>query len=111
MVWRVDHSTISEGHTRHLYDYCVQLEVDQSTRKMKLPLDKYTGDSDAAVGSWVLLESISRSGRVRRTNITLVDSRRLTVASPRLGVPLVFLQQQQYVVLLTVDSRRWSNRC
>ena len=74
MVWRVDHSTISEGHTRHLYDYCVQLEVDQSTRKMKLPLDKYTGDSDAAVGSWVLLESIiSRSGRVRRTNTTLVD--------------------------------------
>ncbi|CAB1108961.1 unnamed protein product [Ectocarpus sp. CCAP 1310/34] len=59
--------------TRHLYDYCVQLELDQSTRKMKLPLDKYSGDSDAAVGSWVLLESVSRSGRVRRTNVTLVD--------------------------------------
>ena len=51
----------------------MQLEVDQSARKMKLPLDKYTGDSDAAVGSWVWLESISRSGRVRRTNVTLVD--------------------------------------
>ena len=64
----------SQKDTRHLYDYCiVQLEVDQSTRKMKLPLDKYTGDSDAAVGSCVLLESISRSGRVRRTNVTLVD--------------------------------------
>ncbi|CAB1105043.1 unnamed protein product [Ectocarpus sp. CCAP 1310/34] len=63
----------SQKDTRHLYDYCVQLELDQSTRKMKLPLDKYSGDSDAAVGSWVLLESISRSGRVRRTNVTLVD--------------------------------------
>ncbi|CAB1107318.1 unnamed protein product [Ectocarpus sp. CCAP 1310/34] len=35
--------------------------------------DKYSGDSDTAIGSWVLLESISRSGRVRRTNVTLVD--------------------------------------
>ncbi|CAB1096297.1 unnamed protein product [Ectocarpus sp. CCAP 1310/34] len=41
----------SQKETRHLYDYCVQLELDQSTRKMKLPLDKYSGDSDAAVGS------------------------------------------------------------
>ena len=73
MVWRVDHSTISEGHTRHLYDYCVQLEVDQSTRKMKLPLEKYSGDPDAAVGSWVLLESISRAGSVRTRNVTLFD--------------------------------------
>ncbi|CAB1101004.1 unnamed protein product [Ectocarpus sp. CCAP 1310/34] len=63
----------SQKDTRHLYDYCVQLELDQSKRKMKLPFDKYSGDSDAAVGSWVLLESISRSGRVRRTNVTLVD--------------------------------------
>ncbi|CAB1096599.1 unnamed protein product [Ectocarpus sp. CCAP 1310/34] len=30
----------SQKDTRHLYDYCVQLELDQSTRKMKLPLDK-----------------------------------------------------------------------
>ncbi|CAB1110559.1 unnamed protein product [Ectocarpus sp. CCAP 1310/34] len=42
----------SQKDTRHLYDYCMQLELDQSTRKMKLPLDKYSGDSDAAVGSW-----------------------------------------------------------
>ncbi|CAB1098731.1 unnamed protein product [Ectocarpus sp. CCAP 1310/34] len=58
--------------TRHLYDYCVQLELDESTRKMKLPLDKYSGDPDAAVGSWVLLESVSRSGRVRRTSFRIV---------------------------------------
>ncbi|CAB1096151.1 unnamed protein product [Ectocarpus sp. CCAP 1310/34] len=63
----------SQQDTRHLYDYCVQLELDQSTRKMKLLLDEYTGDPDAAVGSWVLLESVSRSGRVRRTKVTLVD--------------------------------------
>ncbi|CAB1104161.1 unnamed protein product [Ectocarpus sp. CCAP 1310/34] len=53
----------SQQDTGHLYDYCVQLELDQSTRKMKLPSDKYTGDLDAAVGSWVLVESVSRSGR------------------------------------------------
>ncbi|CAN0254749.1 unnamed protein product [Scytosiphon promiscuus] len=64
----------SQKDTRHLHDYCVQLEVDQSTRKMKFPLDKYSGDSDAAViGSWVLLGSTGRSRRVRRTNVTLVD--------------------------------------
>ena len=41
---------------------------------MKLPLDKYySGDPDAAVGSWVLLESVSRAGRVRTPNVTLVD--------------------------------------
>ncbi|CAB1106322.1 unnamed protein product [Ectocarpus sp. CCAP 1310/34] len=45
----------SQKDTRHLYDYCVQLELDQSTRKMKLPLDKYSGDSDAAVGSWFFI--------------------------------------------------------
>ncbi|CAB1098312.1 unnamed protein product [Ectocarpus sp. CCAP 1310/34] len=63
----------SQQDTPHLYDYCVQLELDQSMRKMKLPSDKCTGDLDAAVGSWILLESVSRSGRVRRTNVTLVD--------------------------------------
>ncbi|CAB1116905.1 unnamed protein product [Ectocarpus sp. CCAP 1310/34] len=30
----------SQQDTRHQYDYSVQLELDQSTRKMKLPLDK-----------------------------------------------------------------------
>ncbi|CAB1103214.1 unnamed protein product [Ectocarpus sp. CCAP 1310/34] len=54
----------SQPDTRHRYGYCLQLELDQSTRKMKLPLDKYTRDLDATVGYWVLLESVSRSGRV-----------------------------------------------
>ncbi|CAM9704882.1 unnamed protein product, partial [Ascophyllum nodosum] len=48
----------SQERTRHLYDYRVHLELDQSTRmhSMKLPLEKYTGELDAVVGSWVLLE-------------------------------------------------------
>ena len=58
---------------------------------MKLPLEKYNGEPDAVVGSWVLLEEstaeqmdgavieavavtgVSRSGRVRMPNVTLVD--------------------------------------
>ena len=64
---------IQQSPQRHLYDYCVQLEVDHSTRKMKLPLEKYSGDPDAAVGSWVLLESVSMAGRVRTPKVTLVD--------------------------------------
>ena len=64
---------IQQSPQRHLYDYCVQLEVDHSTRKMKLPLDMYSGDPDPAIGSWVLLESVSRAGRVRNPNDTLVD--------------------------------------
>ena len=83
----------SQERTRHLYDYRVHLELDQSTRmhSMKLPLEKYTGELDAVVGSWVLLEEntaeqmdgaaieavavtgFSRSGRVRMPNVTLVD--------------------------------------
>ena len=70
MVRWVDHSAISAAPP---VDYCVQLEVDHSTRKTKLPLDKYSGDPDAAIGSWVLLESVSRAGRVRTPNVTLVD--------------------------------------
>ena len=81
----------SQERTRHLYDYRVHLELGQSTRSMKLPLEKYTGEPDAVVGSWVLLEEstaeqmdgtaigavaateVSRSGRVRMPNATLVD--------------------------------------
>lgn len=81
----------SQERPCHLYDYRVLLEVDQSTRSMKLPLEKYTGEPDAVVGSWVLLEKntagrtnsaaveavaaagVSRSGRVRMPNVTLVD--------------------------------------
>ena len=46
----------SQQRTRPLYDYCVHLEQDQSTRSMKLPMETYNGDPDAVVGSCVLLE-------------------------------------------------------
>ena len=80
----------SQERTRHMYDYLVHLEPDQSTRSMKLPFGKYTGEPDAVVGSWdLLVEStaeqmdgaaieavaatgVSRSGRVRMPNVTLV---------------------------------------
>ena len=55
VVWWDDHPT-SQERTRHLYDYRVHLEVDQSTRGMKLPLQRYSGDPGAVVGSWVLLD-------------------------------------------------------
>ena len=55
MVRWADDSAVS-GATRHLYDYRVHFERDQSTRSMKLPLEKYSGDADAVVGSWALLE-------------------------------------------------------
>ena len=45
-----------QQRTRHLYDNRVYLERNQSTRNMKLPSDKYTGDPDAVVCSWVFLE-------------------------------------------------------
>ena len=46
----------SQQRTRHLYDYRVYLEQDQSTRSMKLQLEKYSRDPDVVVGSRVLLE-------------------------------------------------------
>jgi len=39
-----------------VYDYRVLLEQNQSTRSMKLLLEMYSTNPDAAVGSWVLLE-------------------------------------------------------
>lgn len=80
----------SQQRTRHLYDYRVHIEQDQSTCSMKLPLEKYSGDPDAVAGSWVLLEvdtveevaenaaiagaaATSRTGPVRMPNVTLVD--------------------------------------
>ena len=81
----------SQERTRHIYDYLVQLDLDQSTRSMKLPLEMYGGDSDAVLGSWVLLErstveqmdgggatapwGASRAGRERRPNVTLIDQK------------------------------------
>ena len=46
----------SQERTRHIYDYLVHLDLDQSTRSMKLPLEMYGEDPDAVLGSWVLLE-------------------------------------------------------
>ena len=80
----------SQLRTRHLYDYRVQLELDQSRRSMKLLLDKYSADDpDGGVGSWVLLDRTtaeqvagvgaantlggSRAGRTLRANVTRVD--------------------------------------
>ena len=46
----------SQERTKHVYDYRVHLEEDQSVRSMKLPLDAYSTDPNAGVGAWVLLE-------------------------------------------------------
>ena len=47
----------SQKRTRHIDDYLVQLDLDQSTRSMKLPLEMYSsGYPDAVLGSWGLLE-------------------------------------------------------
>ena len=35
----------------------MQLDLDQSTRSMKLPLEIDSGDPEAVLGSWVSLES------------------------------------------------------
>ncbi|CAN0166814.1 unnamed protein product, partial [Pylaiella littoralis] len=42
--------------SRDNYDYRVTLHSDGSTSSMKLPLESYSTDVDAAVGAWVLLE-------------------------------------------------------
>ena len=46
----------SQEGTRRIYDYREQLDLDQSTHSMKLPLEMDSGDPDAVLGSWVLLE-------------------------------------------------------
>ncbi|CAN0429082.1 unnamed protein product [Ectocarpus sp. 12 AP-2014] len=53
----------SQRRTSHIYDYRVILEKDQLTRSMKLPLEKYSGDPEAVVRSWVLLEACT-AGKV-----------------------------------------------
>ena len=40
-----------------MYDYRVVLERDDSTRRMKLPLEFYGTDEQAALGPWVRLEA------------------------------------------------------
>ena len=61
LVWvgsgRVIKSRAQE-RTRSVYDYHrVVLETDPSTLSMKLPLDAYITDGNAAVGVWALLET------------------------------------------------------
>ena len=43
----------SQERTRHLYDYRVHLEVDQSTRSMKLPLQMYQRDAWLSINGLV----------------------------------------------------------
>lgn len=67
------------------------IEENQSTRSMKLPLEKNNGDPDTVLGSWFVFEGINaeqgggvsigaaptrrigRTGRVTRPNVTVVD--------------------------------------
>ena len=59
-VWRPDEKeqpTGTQERTRHVYDYRVVLERGESTRGMKLPLELYGTDGQAAGGAWVLLEA------------------------------------------------------
>ncbi|CAB1118460.1 unnamed protein product [Ectocarpus sp. CCAP 1310/34] len=46
----------SQQRTRQPDYYRVLFDLDESTRSTKLPLKRYSGDPDAVVGSWVLLE-------------------------------------------------------
>ena len=46
----------SPERTRHIYDYRVQLDLDENTPSMKLTLEMDRGDPDAVLDSWVLLE-------------------------------------------------------
>ena len=59
----------SQERTRDVYDYyhrCLQLEHDQTVRNnTELLLDAYNTEANAAVGAWVLLESIQERGKPR----------------------------------------------
>ena len=45
----------STGTCRHVYDYCVVLQRDESIRSMTLPIDWYGVDEQTPPGAWVLL--------------------------------------------------------
>ena len=47
----------AQERTRHVYDYRVVFDRDESTRSMKLPLELYGTYEQAALGAWVLLEA------------------------------------------------------
>ena len=53
----------AQERNRSVYDYRVMLETDESTLRMKLPLDAYSTDENAAVGAWALLEPVVDSDR------------------------------------------------
>ena len=56
--------------TTHAYDYVVMLQSNQSTVRVKMPLDSYSTDEAVSVGAWVLLEVLPEQG-VRRSERTL----------------------------------------
>ena len=73
-----------------MYDYRVVLECDESKRSMKLPLELYGTDEQAALGALVLLEgniaplqdapvadptlrAMSRSGKLLSPNVRRTD--------------------------------------
>ena len=79
-----------QQRTRHVYDYRVALERDESMRSMRLPLELYGTDEQAALGKWELLEAniaplqdtpfadltqraMSRSGRLLSPNVRRTD--------------------------------------
>ena len=47
----------AQERTRHVYDYRVMLEREESKRSMKLPLELCSTDEQATLGAWVLLEA------------------------------------------------------
>eukprot|EP00903_Cladosiphon_okamuranus_P021062 g19348.t1 len=53
--------------SRGEYDYRVILNSDGSTQSMKLPLESYSTDENAGVGSWVLLEVEQEEARIRKS--------------------------------------------
>ena len=80
----------TQQRTRHVYDYRVALERDESMRSMRLPLELYGTDEQAALGKWELLEAniaplqdtpfadltqraMSRSGRLLSPNVRRTD--------------------------------------
>ena len=46
----------AQERTRHVYDYRGVLKHDESTRRVKLPLELYGTDEQGALGAFVMLE-------------------------------------------------------
>lgn len=60
-------------HNRLDYDYSVILNVDEITRSMKLPLNKYSAEDNSVVGVLVLLEPVTAPSRVNRSRRALTS--------------------------------------